>query len=99
MGTKRHTVERVKIELIDFTDSPLKEQDATLFHKLKKCIETQGQLRNVLLLKHGSRYECIEGSKIIHALKELQEEQVDAIIMDFITAWQMNLIKLEVFKD
>ncbi len=99
MESKKNTVLGIDIELIDFQQEQFKEQDVQLFAKLKRCIEVRGQIRNVVVCVSGERYECLEGSKIIRAMREIGHKEVLCMNMGEITENEKELLRIEISRD
>jgi len=92
-------VEYLKIADIQFSERNIKENDSLLFEKMKKSIQLRGQLKNVVVCETETGYECLEGSKICKALKELGFDEVLGINMGILSDEQKNLVRIEISRD
>lgn len=93
-------MERINIDDIYCIEDGIKDMDFQLFQKLKYSIEKRGQIRNILVCeKENNKYECLEGSKILKALKELNVSEVLAINMGVLSENDKALVRLENFRD
>ena len=79
MEKQGNRVEYIKIADIQFSERNIKEKDSLLFEKMKKSIQLRGQLKNIVVCETETGYECLEGSKICKALKELGFEFINDI--------------------
>jgi hypothetical protein len=91
----------VSVERIDLPSQAIKENDAQLFAKLKASIAKRGQLKTVLVcLNEQGRYDCLEGGKIVLAMKELDKKTVDAMVMPVtLSEQEKKQIRLELSRD
>jgi len=92
-------VEYLKIADIQFSERNIKENDSLLFEKMKKSIQLRGQLKNVVVCETETGYECLEGSKICKALKELGFVEVLGMNMGILSDEQKNLVRIEISRD
>jgi hypothetical protein len=93
-------MERIEINKILCSTAPIKEEDTQLFAKLKKSLQARGQLKNIVVCEiEDGMFECLEGSKIVKALKEMQEETVFALNLGNLSDFEKNLIRIEVSRD
>jgi len=99
MEKQRNRMENIKIADIQFSECNIKENDALLFEKMKKSIQLRGQLKNVVVCETETGYECLEGSKICKALKELGFDEVLVINMGILSDEQKNIIRIEISRD
>ena len=100
MESKKHKMVRINITDIVISSEPIKDMDFQLFQKLKSSIEKRGQIRTILVCElQDGKYECLEGSKIIAAIKEIGLNDVLAISLGIISETEKALIKLENFRD
>lgn len=77
----------------------LKEDDPSFYLRLKQRLETRGQIRTVLVCEKGDRYEVLEGTKIVRALKELGKTEVLCYNLGELSDTDKDLVRLEVSKD
>ena len=99
MESTRNKLVRVKISSIVLYDEVIKEFDVKLFEKLKRGIKKRGQLKNVIICEAENGFECLEGSKIVKALKELGEESVIAYNLGVLSETDKKTIRIELFRD
>jgi hypothetical protein len=92
-------MEKLNIDKIIISDTKFKDDDYALFEKLKNSISQRGQIRNIVVCETGNKYECIEGSKIIKALKEIGCNEVYAKNMGNLSDEEKNALKIELSKD
>jgi DNA-binding transcriptional ArsR family regulator len=77
----------------------LKEDDPSFYLRLKERLKKRGQTRTVLVCEKGDRYEVLEGTKIVRALKELGETEVLCYNLGELSEIDKDLVRLEVSKD
>jgi len=99
MEKQGNRVEYLKIADIQFSERNIKENDSLLFEKMKKSIQLRGQLKNVVVCETETGYECLEGSKICKALKELGFVEVLGMNMGILSDEQKNLVRIEISRD
>lgn len=99
MESTRNKLVRVKISSIILYDEAIKEYDLKLFEKLKRSIKKRGQLKNIVICESENGFECLEGSKTIMALKELDEESVVAYNLGVLSEEDKKIIRIELFRD
>jgi hypothetical protein len=100
MDSERNKLVRIKISDIEYTKSKLKDNDYQLFEKLRMSIQSQGQLKSITVCElENCKYECIEGSKILKSMIELNYDEVIAINIGKVTQIEKDIIRLQLFKD
>jgi hypothetical protein len=100
MDNERNKLVRINISDIEYSKSKLKENDFQLYEKLKLSIQSQGQLKSITVCElENGKYECIEGSKILKCMIELNYNEVIAINIGKVTQTQKDIIRLQLFKD
>ena len=99
MESTRNKLVRVKISSIVLYDEVIKEYDLKLFEKLKRGIKKRGQLKNIIICESENGFECLEGSKIVKALKELEQDSVVAYNLGVLSDEDKKIIRIEIFKD
>ena len=100
MDSERNKLVRIKISDIEYNKSKLKDNDYQLFEKLRMSIQSQGQLKSITVCElENGKYECIEGSKILKSMIELNYEEVIAINIGKVTQTEKDIIRLQLFKD
>lgn len=100
MERKKNNLVRISCKDIIISDNNLKDNDYQLYQKLKNCILNRGQLKTILVCKTlDNRYECLEGSKIVKILKELDIDEVLAIDCGYLTENEKMIVKIEMSKD
>lgn len=92
-------MEKLDIDKIIISDTKFKDDDFGLFEKLKNSIRQRGQIRNIVVCEIENKYECIEGSKIVKALKEMGSNEVYAKNMGKLSDEEKNALKIELSKD
>jgi hypothetical protein len=100
MDNERNKLVRINISDIEYSKSKLKENDFQLYEKLKLSIQSQGQLKSITVCElENGKYECIEGSKILKCMIELNCNEVIAINIGKVTQTEKDIIRLQLFKD
>jgi len=99
MESTRNKLVRVKISSVILYDEEIKEYDLKLFEKLKRSIEKRGQLKNIIICESENGFECLEGSKIVRALKEIGQDSVVAYNLGVLSEEDKKIIRIEVFRD
>ena len=92
-------MEKLNVDKIIISDTKFKDNDFALFEKLKNSISQRGQIRNIVVCEIENKYECIEGSKIVQALKEIGSNEVYAKNMGKLSDEEKNALKIELSKD
>jgi hypothetical protein len=99
MESTRNKLVRVKISSIVLYDEPIKEWDLTLFEKLKKTLKKRGQIKNIVICESENGFECLEGSKIVKALKEIGQDSIIAYNLGVLSEEDKKVVRIELFKD
>lgn len=99
MDIKRNKLVEIKISDIEVSEESIKEQDKNLYFKLKNSIKLRGQLKNIVVCQNETKFECLEGSKTLKAMRELGYENVLCVNLGFIPQEQKNLVKIEISRD
>ena len=99
MESTRNKLVRVKISSIVLYDEVIKEYDLKLFEKLKRGIKKRGQLKNIIICESENGFECLEGSKIVKALKDLEQDSVIAYNLGVLSEEDKKIIRIELFRD
>ncbi|MEY4571374.1 MAG: Cellulophaga phage phiSM [Bacteroidota bacterium] len=99
MESTRNKLVRIKIEAIILSEENLKENDIHLFEKLKKTLSKRGQIKNIVVCETENGFECLEGSKIVKAMKELGEKSIIAFNLGELSDSEKNIVKIELFRD
>lgn len=99
MESTRNKLVRIKIDSIVLNEDSLKENDIHLFEKLKKTLLKRGQVKNIVVCETENGFECLEGSKIVKALKELGDKSVIAFNLGELSESEKNIIRIELFRD
>ena len=99
MESTRNKLVRIKIDSIVLNEDILKENDIHLFEKLKKTLVKRGQVKNIVVCETENGFECLEGSKIVKALKDLGNKSVIAFNLGELSESEKNIIRIELFRD
>ena len=99
MESTRNKLVRIKISSVILYDEEIKEFDLKLFEKLKRSLQKRGQLKNIIVCESEKGFECLEGSKIVKALKELGQDSIIAYNLGLLSEEEKNIIRIELFRD
>jgi hypothetical protein len=99
MENTRNKLVRLNIDKIIVPEISIKDFDYSNFERLKKSISKNGQIKNIVICETELGFECIDGGKILQALKELGIKTVIAFNLGLLSEDEKKQVRLEIFRD
>ena len=99
MENARNKMEFIDITKIDVNEQEIKENDSLLIEKIKKTISKYGQVKSIVVVEKNDSYLCVDGSKVLRCMKELQYSEAHCINVGKLSDEDELLLRISISRD